>query len=891
MDYMSRAGHEGRASAPLVPPRGDGSLLFVNAGMVPYKDSFLGRVVPPAPRVASVQKCVRAGGKHNDLDNVGHTARHHTFFEMLGNFSFGSYFKEDAIRLAWTYLTRELGLPKERLLVSVHHDDREAANIWHAQEGVPLDRIVYKGDEDNFWSMGDGPGPCGPCTEIFWDQQQEVDGDRFLEIWNLVFMQYQRTESGELQPLDRPCVDTGMGLERIASVLQGVRENYDIDTIRGLVHGTRTILHDKFGGVHQPQAQLSPQESVALKVIVDHVRASCFLIGDGVIPSNVSRGYVLRRIIRRAARYANTLAPNRNQGLLADVGKLVIAQMGEAYPDLFTRQNVILHLIEKEEEAFLATLEQGLAYLQDALRNNPGTDLPPEVVIHLYIRLGFPIDLTHLIVKENNKTFDMNAVDRLMDEEREKSRAHAFSLSSSAPSSVKLGEGGVPTAVKEWMAEGIAPEFTGYARQVEEETSVVALLPDLQRRTLWLSISPCPFYGMAGGQVGDKGRLIVSGGSGKTLSELRLRVEDSLIPYEGGLVLRVKVDKGEQGQEVSEGELKELADMLIKGQVGLRAEVDDRHRRGVRAHHTATHLLHASLRQVLGTSIVQAGSLVDANRLRFDFTHHSPLTDDQLQRIEHNVREVIAADTPVATDMREYAKAVESGAMCLFSEKYPPVVRVVSVPGFSTELCSGTHAASTGEIRPFKITGQTSVALGIRRIEAVAAEAADQWYDAQYQYLSSLGRTLEVAPVKIEERVKRLLARERELEKEVGVLQRKLASSAANSSASQSLAGTYSGHPLAVHVYPEGDDDKVLAKKAEQLREKEPGSVHVVVSGRKVICTLATDQLPALKANKVLQDMLATVGGKGGGKEGMAQGFLASPDLASLQRWARLTTQ
>jgi len=472
-----------------------------------------------------------------------------------------------------------------------------------------------------------------------------------------------------------------------------------------------------------------------------------------------------------------------------------------------------------------------------------------------------------------------------MEDEREKSRANSFSSSalSTSISSISLGEDGVPIVVKEWMADGILPEFTGYAKRAEDQPTVISALPDVQRRMLWLSISPCPFYGMAGGQVGDKGRLVLFGEA--ALSQVQLHVEDTLIPYDGGLVLRVNV-RGSKGEHVSEEQFRDLSSMVIKGQVGFRAEVDDLHRRGVQAHHTATHLLHASLRQILGTSVVQAGSLVEANRLRFDFTHHTPLTDEQLQHVEQSVRQAIAADMPVVTDMQEYSKAVKDGAMSLFSEKYPPVVRVVSVQGYSTELCSGTHATRTGLIRPFKVISQSSVALGIRRIEAVAADAADQWYDSQYHYLGSLSRILEVAPVKIEERVKRLLSRERELGKEIDALQRKLASVA--STHTSSLLGSYQGHLLALHVCPEGEDDKVLVKRGEQARQKEPDAIHVLVSGRKILCALSSDRLPLMKANKVIQEILAAVGGKGGGKEGMAQGFLASSDLKLLKRWANL---
>ena len=825
--YFEKQGHTRVESSSLIPSN-DPTLLFTAAGMVQFKDCFLGLDKRAYSRATSAQKCVRAGGKHNDLENVGFTARHHTFFEMLGNFSFGDYFKKEAIHYAWEYTTKVLGLPKERLRVSVHTSDDESAEIWHKQEGLPLDRIVRFG-EDNFWSAGD-TGPCGPCTEIFWDQGQEVDGDRWLEFWNCVFMQYDRTADGKMTPLPRPSVDTGMGLERTAAILQGAPTNYDIDLLSQLIHSTQDFAsqHAKRKIAYAPGD--THWEASALKVIVDHLRSTSFLIADGVLPSNEGRGYVLRRILRRAVRFGKRLGIE--EPFLAQLFPSLESAMGAAYPELVARKNVITEILTQEESKFFETLEKGLHLLEEAFgKMGSNKVLPAPVVFKLYDTFGFPADLTALIAREKNLGIDSKGFDALMEEAQKKSRA----------SWKGSGETAILDAVKEWKSHGVKPRFTGYEHEMDDST-ILAVAPG--KNGAWVAIDPCPFYGEGGGQAGDRGVLKLSSGKEFVVSE-------TVKPYEDGIALYV-----------------EGANADIKVGANVKALVDPELRRSTKANHTATHLLHSALREILGKHVEQAGSLVNAEKLRFDFSHPKSVNADDLRRIEEWVNHAIEQDISTCVESTSYDNAIKKGAMALFGEKYGDVVRMIQIPGFSTELCGGTHVRSTGEIRVFKIISESAVAAGTRRIEAITSSGAMQWYKDREKALLNVATTLRVTPDTVEDRVTKLLESQRDLEREIESLKRKLAQ---GGSALDVLKGKYKTWIVEIHAL-EGADSDFLRQKGDAVRKANPAAIHVVISNPLLLVTLEPSQLTGAHAGNLLKELATALGGRGGGQGQTAQG-------------------
>ncbi|RMD80455.1 MAG: alanine--tRNA ligase [Gammaproteobacteria bacterium] len=870
LDYFRERGHTIVPSSPLVPAE-DPTLLFTNAGMVQFKDVFLGRERRPYTRAASCQRCVRAGGKHNDLDNVGYTARHHTFFEMLGNFSFGDYFKREAIGFAWEFLTGVLRLPPERLWVTVYAEDEEAARIWLEEVGVDPARFARIGDKpggqryesDNFWSMGE-TGPCGPCSEIFYDHgpgipggppgSPEADGDRYVEIWNLVFMQYDRAPDGSLSPLPRPSVDTGMGLERLAAVVQGVHSNYDTDIFRHLIRAAAELAGVEDRG--QPH----------LRVVADHIRSCAFLITDGVIPSNEGRGYVLRRIIRRAVRHGHALGIrevffHRLVGPLCQV-------MGEAYPELEEARPRVEEVLRREEERFRETLEEGLRILERAVEGLAGRVIPGELAFRLYDTYGFPVDLTADYARERGLGVDLEGFERAMAEQRERARAAGRFALERGP-----GEGLPPT------------RFTGYER-LEDEGRVLALFRLPAGREGEAAPEPAealaageeglvvldrsPFYAEGGGQVGDRGRLV---GPEGTLAE----VSDTQRLPGGAHAHRVRVRAGR----------------LALGQ-RVQARVDEAARRATARHHTATHLLHAALRRVLGSHVVQKGSLVAPERLRFDFAHHAPLSREELREVERLVNEQVLADLPVEARVMSYQAARAAGAMALFGEKYGEEVRVLQIGAFSMELCGGTHVARTGEIGLVKITEEGGVASGVRRVEAVAGMEALAWVQALEESVARAAARLKGPKGELEGRVARLLDRQRELEQELQRLRARLAGGAGRDLAEQ--AEVVDGVRLLV-ARLDGADAKALREAVDRLKQR-LGTAAVLLGsatpqGKVLLVAGVTHDLSGrLPAGELLQAAAREVGGRGGGRPDLAQGGGTDPArldqaLEAARRWAR----
>ncbi len=847
LDYFKRQGHEVVPSSSLVPAD-DPTLLFTNAGMNQFKDVFLGREKRSYTRATSSQRCVRAGGKHNDLENVGYTARHHTFFEMLGNFSFGDYFKREAINYAWEFLTSPnwLGLQSQRLWVTVYESDEEAYRIWADEIGVPTDRIVRIGDNkgapyasDNFWQMGD-TGPCGPCTEIFYDHGPDVaggppgspdeDGDRYIEIWNVVFMQFNRTADGEMQPLPKPSVDTGMGLERITAVLQGVHSNYEIDLFQDLLAQASRVL----GGVDTTEA--------SLRVIADHIRSCAFLIADGVMPSNEGRGFVLRRIIRRAVRHGNKLGAREPffHRLVAGLAEL----MGEAYPELVRAQPQIEKVLLQEEQQFARTLEKGLRLLEQDIQALEGTEIPGTTVFTLYDTYGFPVDLTNDIAREKGLTLDYEGYEREMEAQRERARAASkFGVDYNAGINI----------------EGHS-EFTGYERLEGREMVKAVLVGGEQRPAAagdeaTVVLDRTPFYAESGGQVGDVGELIWNDGL--------FAVTDTR--KEGDHHLHIgRVVKGELGE----------------GQ-HVEARVDQQRRHATALNHSATHLLHAALRSVLGEHVNQKGSLVDPERLRFDFSHFEALTADQLKTIEHLVNAQIRANTPVQTQVTDMDSAREMGAMALFGEKYGETVRVLSMgtDNFSVELCGGTHVQRTGDIGTFRIISENGISSGVRRIEAMTGEGAIRWIEETEETLRSVSALVRGGRDSVLERVENTLERNRQLEKEVAQLKAKLASAAGSDLASgaQEVAGV----KLVCSEMP-GADRKALMDAVDQLKNKLGTGVVVLASvedGKVLLVAGVTkDLVGKIKAGDLVRELAQEVGGKGGGRPDMAQGGGSDPE-------------
>lgn len=831
LDYFNQQGHEVVSSSPLIPAN-DPTLLFTNAGMVQFKDVFLGDDKRNYSRATTAQRCVRAGGKHNDLENVGYTARHHTFFEMLGNFSFGDYFKHDAIRFAWTFLTEVLGLPKEKLWVTVHHSDDEAEKIWKEEIGVDPERFS-KLDEDNFWAMGD-TGPCGPCTEIFFDHGESVwggppgspeeDGDRYIEIWNVVFMQYNRSADGAMTPLPRPSVDTGMGLERIAAVMQGVHSNYEIDLFQRLLSATAEAVGTQ------------DMDNKSLRVIADHIRSTAFLITDGVTPSNEGRGYVLRRIMRRAIRHGNKLGAS---GVFFH--KLVaalVAEMGTAYPELVSMQPQVERIILKEEEQFAKTLDNGMRLLNEAIAELDGKVIAGETVFRLYDTYGFPVDLTADVAREHDLTLDMAGFDQAMEQQRQRARA---SGSFNVDYNDKLELSG-------------ETRFTGYDA-LQDAVTVQALFKagePVQQLSAGeegiVVLAHTPFYAESGGQVGDRGELCWDKGC--------FQVNDCQKESHNHLHVGV----------VSEGVLR------VGDQVS--AQVDSKARQATALNHSATHILHAALRQVLGEHVQQKGSLVNPERLRFDFAHFEAMTAEELSTVEALVNAQIRLNSPVVTEVMAIEAAKTKGAMALFGEKYDDEVRVLSMGGgFSVELCGGTHARATGDIGFLKIVSEAGIASGVRRIEAVTGEGALAYVAQGEETLSDLAALVKASRDSVGEKVKGLAERNRQLEKELDQLKAKLA--AAQSGDLLSQAEEINGMKVLVAKL-DGIDPKALRDTIDQLKNKLVSGVVVLATeadGKISIAAGVTKDLTGrVKAGDLVKELAAAVGGKGGGRPDFAQG-------------------
>ncbi len=857
LDFFASHGHQEVASSSLVP-HGDATLLFTNAGMVQFKDVFLGLEQRPYRRAASAQRCVRAGGKHNDLDNVGYTARHHTFFEMLGNFSFGDYFKRDAIRFAWSFLTEVLRLPAERLWVTIHPEDDEAADIWLGEIGVPESRLRRVPGDDNFWSMGD-IGPCGPCTEIFYDHgpgiaggppgSPDADGDRYIEIWNLVFMQYERLADGSLKPLPKPSVDTGMGLERLAAVLQGVHDNYDTDIFRGLIDAAVQVIGT------------DDLASRSLRVIADHIRSCAFLIADGVLPSNEGRGYVLRRIIRRAVRHGARLGASGPffHRLVAPL----VREMGDAYPELAQAQPAVEAALLEEEERFAQTLSHGLAILERDMQGLEGRCIPGETVFRLYDTYGFPVDLTADIARERGLEIDLDGFEQAMAQQRERARAAS---QFHAQEAVRIGDFIDAEVIR-------AEHFRGYEHD-EVQAIVKALFKGgapVQRigagEQATVVLDHTPFYAESGGQVGDQGRL--EGPAGL------FDVADTR--KEGNVHLHLGV--------LASGTLAEGDEVT--------ARVDVARRTRIRANHSATHLLHAALRQVLGPHVTQKGSLVDAERLRFDFSHGKPLTAAQLRAVEDLVNAQVRANNEAQVQEMALAEAQQAGAMALFGEKYGERVRVLRLGDFSVELCGGTHVRHAGDIGLVKIIAESAVAAGVRRIEAVAGEGAMAWLAQAQERLRSVAAALQTGEADLLDKLDQVLQRQRELDKELERLRGKLANQAGDSLIDQAVevAGV---RVLAAQV--EAMDAKALRDLADQLRHKLGSAVLVLASvdGGKVglVAAVTADLTDRIKAGELVNAVAAQVGGKGGGRPDMAMAGGDRPDalpqaLAGVVDWVR----
>ncbi|HAT9399210.1 alanine--tRNA ligase [Legionella pneumophila] len=834
LNYFVQRGHQIVASSSLVPSN-DPTLLFTNAGMVQFKDLFLGLETRSYQRAATAQRCVRAGGKHNDLENVGYTARHHTFFEMLGNFSFGDYFKREAIQYAWEFLTEVLHIPAERLWVTVYKEDLEAEDIWLKEMKVSPERFSRCGEKDNFWSMGD-TGPCGPCTEIFYDHGPEVaggppgspdeDGDRYIEIWNLVFMQFNRDREGHLHPLPKPSVDTGMGLERLAAVIQGVHSNYEIDSFQYLIKAIAQLGQD------------IDLNHTSLKVIADHIRSCSFLIVDGVLPSNEGRGYVLRRIIRRAVRHGNKLG--LPSPFFSKLVQPLIDVMGDAYPELINSKAHIERILQQEENQFTRTLEQGLRLLQDHIKNLQGQELSGEVAFKLYDTYGFPIDLTADIIREQGLHIDMEAFNQLMQQQREQSQAASqFTTDYHAVSQLDHQS-----------------EFHGYEKESMEAKIIGLLQEGNEVKSInkgakgAVILDHTPFYAESGGQVGDKGLLI-----GK---EFTFQVDDTQ------KVGQAVVHYG----KVIKGEL--TLDLLIH------AQVDNIRRDAIRLNHTATHLLHAALKKIVGQHVQQRGSLVDAERARFDFSHFEALTPQQIQQIEEVVNAQIRANNEVITQVMDIESAKQSGAVALFGEKYSDAVRVLSMGDFSKELCGGTHARRTGDIGLFKIVAEYGIASGIRRIEMVTGRYALAWVNEQLGFMNNLAATLKTTPNSLQEKVSQLLLDNKNQEKMIA----KFLSEKAQKSGADILGEIeeIKGINLLIKQL-EGMDSQTMRHTMDQLKSRIDSAVIILftIEQNKMNVIAGVSKNIIGKAPSAAQ-LVRHLCGKGGGRDDMAQGGGGVPE-------------
>ncbi|MGQ0529743.1 MAG: alanine--tRNA ligase [Panacagrimonas sp.] len=875
LEFFRVNGHTVVPSSPLVPGN-DPTLLFTNAGMVQFKDVFTGQDKRPYVRATSSQKCVRAGGKHNDLENVGYTARHHTFFEMLGNFSFGDYFKDDAIRFGWEFVTGKnwLGIDPKRLLVTVYHTDDEAFGIWK-KVGVPESRIVRIGDNkgakfasDNFWAMGD-TGPCGPCTEMFYDHDPdgskgiyggppgspEEDGDRWIEIWNHVFMQFERAPDGSMAKLPAPSVDTGMGLERVAALMQGTNDNYQTDTFKKLVSAVAELAKQK------------PYASPSQKVIADHIRATSFLIADGVLPSNEGRGYVLRRIMRRALRHGHKLGVTE-----LFFNKLVAplaAEMGAAFPQLVQQQSQIEKAIRAEEESFATTLDKGMKLLDEAIGKVKNGVIPGDVVFKLYDTYGFPVDLTADIARERDLKIDESGYEAAMEEQRTRARA-----ASSFKTGTTLSYDGAETC------------FVGYEKLVAD-AKVLALYRDGQAvnelkagESGVVVLNDTPFYAESGGQVGDKGFLLPSpagrgaGGEGES-ARTQAPSPQALSPGERGFV--VADTQKVKGQVF--GHHGTLESGVLKVGDTVRAEVTESVRRASMRNHSATHLMHKALRDVLGAHVAQKGSLVDEQRTRFDFSHTQAVTAAEITEIENRVNHAVLANVPVGAQVMKYDDAIKSGAMALFGEKYGDEVRVLAMGEFSTELCGGTHVCRTGDIGLFKIVSESGVAAGVRRVEAITGENALAYLRDSEAKLKQAGDLVRAGRDDLADKIQQALDRAKALEKELAALKSKLASSAGGDLASK--ARDIKGVKV-IAAQVEGVDGNELRSLMDQLKDKLKSGIVLLGSANagkvSLIAGVTTDLIGKVKAGELVSFAAQQVGGKGGGKPEMAQAGGTQPD-------------
>ncbi len=849
LEYFEKYDHRIVRSSSLVP-QDDPTLLFVNAGMVQFKRAFLGEENRGYLRATTSQKCVRAGGKHNDLENVGYTARHHTFFEMLGNFSFGDYFKEKALEFAWDLLTNGYGFPEDKLWISIYLDDDEAHDLWHRNIGVPEDMIVRFGEEDNFWSMGD-TGPCGPCSEIHLDRGEAYgcgkpecklgcECDRFLEIWNLVFMQFNRDADGKMTPLPKPSIDTGLGLERMVTIIQDVPTNYDTDLILPIMKKAQDLSEKKIGE--------SKEADVAMKVIADHSRAAAFLIGDGVFPSNEGRGYVLRRIMRRAIRYG------RNIGLtkpfLHETAGVVFDIMKGAYPELIEASAFITNVIKNEEVRFSETLDNGLKLLNDTLseiKAKGENEVPGNIIFKLYDTYGFPVDIVRDVVRDEKMTLDMKGFDKEMDDQRTRSRSVAtFS--------------GVGDAYKKLSAQGIKIEFTGYDKKTCDSKVLLLVENEVEvseasaGNNIEIVTEATPFYGEAGGQAGDAG--VITG------KDLEIKVSNTIKDPTGLVIHKGKIVSG----KIKKGETVTLS-------------VDDDKRRSTECSHTATHILHAILRKVLGDHVKQAGSLVAPGRFRFDFSHFSMIDTQTLDKIESLVNERIRENISVGTEEMDAEEAFKTGATALFEEKYGDRVRVVSLADFSKELCGGTHTERTGNIGLFKILGESSVASGVRRIEALTGEAAVEYVQQTSKTVRDTALLVKEKPELVPRRIEKILTGQKTLEKEIEKLKAQIAAKSTDDAKEE--IKTINNIKVIVKKV-EVDSPAALRDLADRFKEKIKSGIVVLGStaGSKVllIVLVSKDLLDSYHAGNIVKQVAAVVGGGGGGRPDMAQAGGTKPE-------------
>lgn len=848
LDFFAARGHQKVTSSSLVPAN-DPTLLFTNAGMNQFKDVFLGTESRSYNKATSSQRCVRAGGKHNDLENVGYTARHHTFFEMLGNFSFGDYFKTEAIQYAWDFLTEELKLPKEKLLVTIYHEDDEAFDIWANKIGLSEDKIIRISTSDNFWSMGD-TGPCGPCSEIFYDHGEHIwggppgspeeDGDRFIEIWNLVFMQFNRQSDGTMQPLPKPSIDTGMGLERISAIMQNVHSNYEIDIFQNLIEATANVVG------------ATDKQDKSLRVIADHIRSCSFLICDGIIPSNEGRGYVLRRIIRRAVRHGNKLGAS--DVFFYRLVEALETQMADAYPELTANRALIEKVLKTEEEQFSRTLERGMSILNDALNELTSDVVPGELVFKLYDTYGFPADLTNDVAREKELRIDEEGFQAAMAAQRKRAQqASQFD-----------------TDYNELLKSNTTSEFTGYDQQTNQAKIVelfangqpVEQLSEGDEGVVVLDKSP--FYAESGGQAGDSGVLKVAKGNFAVRDTVKL----------GNAIAH----KGMAHTDFKLGDL-------------VQAEFDVKRREAIKLNHSATHLMHAALKQVLGEHVNQKGSLVTDERFRFDFSHFEAVTYDELQRVEKLVNEQIRANHGLDTKLMNLDEAKSAGAMALFGEKYAEDVRVVSMGDFSMELCGGTHVNRTGDIGFFKIVSESGIAAGVRRIEAVTGDKALEVVQSQSQQMNQIAGLLKTDPQGLSTRIQQVLEQNKIVEKELEKLQRQIASSATT----DVLSEVYEIKGVKVlSTVLKGVEAKALRTMVDDFKNQ-LGSVIIVLGVAEenkvsLIVGVTKDLVSKVKAGELVNFVAQQVGGKGGGRPDMAQAGGSQPDnldsaVASVQAW------